>query len=232
MEIQEKSAAGDLVTEIDRAGERAIVEGILAARADDAILGEEGTDRAGTSGVRWVIDPLDGTASYVRGYPGYAVSIGIEVDGRPAVGVVQDALGRVTLGVAGGGAERDGRPVRPSERSTLAESVLATGFGYDPEMRIREARTLAELIGHVADIRRSGSAAMDLCAVASGEVDAYFELHLAPWDTAAGAVVVEAAGAVFRQFEQPDGERLTVASPVGLLEPMLELLGDTGLKVG
>jgi myo-inositol-1(or 4)-monophosphatase len=232
LEIQEKSAAGDLVTEIDRAGERAIVEGILAARADDAILGEEGTDRAGTSGVRWVIDPLDGTASYVRGYPGYAVSIGIEVDGRPAVGVVQDALGRVTLGVAGGGAERDGRPVRPSERSTLAESVLATGFGYDPEMRIREARTLAELIGHVADIRRSGSAAMDLCAVASGEVDAYFELHLAPWDTAAGAVVVEAAGAVFRQFEQPDGERLTVASPVGLLEPMLELLGDTGLKVG
>ena len=231
LEIQEKSAAGDLVTEIDRAGERAIVEGILAARADDAVLGEEGTDRAGTSGVRWVIDPLDGTASYVRGYPGYAVSIGVEVDGRPAVGVVQDALGRVTLGVAGGGAERDGRPVRPSERSTLAESVLATGFGYDPEMRIREARTLAELIGHVADIRRSGSAAMDLCAVASGEVDAYFELHLAPWDTAAGAVVVEAAGAVFRQFEQPDGERLTVASPVGLLEPMLGLLGDAGLKV-
>jgi myo-inositol-1(or 4)-monophosphatase len=232
LEIREKSAAGDLVTEIDRAGERAIVEGILAARADDAILGEEGTDRAGTSGVRWVIDPLDGTASYVRGYPGYAVSIGIEVDGRPAVGVVQDALGRVTVGVAGGGAERDGRPVRPSERSTLAESVLATGFGYDPEMRIREARTLAELIGHVADIRRSGSAAMDLCAVASGEVDAYFELHLAPWDTAAGAVVVEAAGAVFRQFDQPDGERLTVAAPVGLLESMLGLLGDAGLKVG
>ncbi|HET7929335.1 MAG TPA: inositol monophosphatase family protein, partial [Actinomycetota bacterium] len=120
-EIREKSAAGDLVTEIDKAGERAIVEGILAARADDAILGEEGTDRAGTSGVRWVIDPLDGTASYVRGYPGYAVSIGIEVDGRPAVGVVEDALGRVTVGVAGGGAERDGRPVRPSERSTLAD---------------------------------------------------------------------------------------------------------------
>lgn len=231
MEIREKSAAGDLVTEIDRAGERAIVEGILAARADDAILGEEGTDRAGTSGVRWVIDPLDGTASYVRGYPGYAVSIGIEVDGRPAVGVVEDALGRVTVGVAGRGAERDGRPVRPSERSTLAESVLATGFGYDPEMRIREARTLTELIGRVADIRRSGSAAVDLCAVACGEVDAYFELHLAPWDTAAGAVVVEAAGAVFRQFEQPDGERLTVASPVGLLEPVLGLLGDAGLKV-
>jgi myo-inositol-1(or 4)-monophosphatase len=99
-------------------------------------------------------------------------------------------------------------------------------------MRIREARTLTELIGRVADIRRSGSAAVDLCAVACGEVDAYFELHLAPWDTAAGAVVVEAAGALFRQFDQPDGERLTVASPVGLFEPLLGLLGDAGLKVG
>jgi myo-inositol-1(or 4)-monophosphatase len=219
------------VTEIDKAGERAIVEGIRASRRNDAILGEEGTDRAGTSGVRWVIDPLDGTASYVRGYPGYAVSIGIEVDGRAAVGVVEDGLGRVTVGVAGEGAERDGRPVRPSQRTNLAESVLATGFGYDPEMRIREARTLTDLIGRVADFRRSGSAAMDLCAVACGETDAYYELHLAPWDTAAGAAVVEAAGGVFRQFDQPDGERLTVASPVGLFEPLLGLLGDAGLKV-
>jgi myo-inositol-1(or 4)-monophosphatase len=179
-----------------------------------------------------VIDPLDGTASFVRGYPGYAVSIGIEVDGRPAVGVIEDGLGRVTVGVIGRGAERDGRPVRPSERTTLAEAVLATGFGYEAEMRIREARTLTDLIGRVADIRRSGSAALDLCAVACGEVDAYYELHLAPWDTAAGAVVVEAADAVFRQFDQPDGERLTVASPVGLLEPLLSLLGEAGLKVG
>ena len=178
-----------------------------------------------------MIDPLDGTASYVRGYPGYAVSIGIEVDGRPTVGVVEDGLGRVTAGVAGERAERDGRPVMPSDRTTLADCVLATGFGYDPEMRIAEARTLTELIGHIADIRRSGSAALDLCAVATGEVDAYFELHLAPWDTAAGAVIVESAGAVFRQFDQPDGERLTVAAPVGLLEPLLGLLGDAGLKV-
>lgn len=178
-----------------------------------------------------MIDPLDGTASYVRGYPGYAVSIGIEVDGRPAVGVVEDGLGRVTVGVTGQGAEREGRPVRPSQRTILAEAILATGFGYDPEMRIRQARTLTDLIGRVADIRRSGSAAMDLCAVACGEADAYYELHLAPWDTAAGAAVVKAAGGVFRQFDQPDGERLTVASPVGLIEALLGLLGDAGLKV-
>ncbi len=229
--IGQKSAAGDLVTEIDRAAERAIVEGILGARPDDAILGEEGTDRAGTTGVRWVLDPLDGTASYVRGYPGFGVSIGIEVDDRPSVGVVIDALGRTTVGVAGRAAARDDEPARPSQRTALADSVVATGFGYDAAMRVREAETLGRIIDRVADIRRSGSAAMDLCAVACGEVDAYYELHLAPWDTAAGAVIVESAGAVFRQIDQPDGEVLTVAVPTQLLEPLLGLLGDAGLTV-
>ena len=221
--IDQKSAAGDLVTEIDRAAEHAIVEGIRYARRDDAILGEEGTDRAGTSGVRWVLDPLDGTASYVRGYPGFGVSIGIEVDDRPSVGVVIDALGRTTVGVADRGAERDGVRARPAARSALADSIVATGFGYDAGMRGREAETLGRLIGRIADIRRSGSAAMDLCAVACGEVDAYYELHLAPWDTAAGAV--------FRQIDQPDGEVLTVAVPKQLLEPLLGVLGDAGLTV-
>jgi len=97
-------------------------------------------------------------------------------------------------------------------------------------MRVREARTLVEVIGRVADVRRSGSAAMDLCAVACGEVDAYFELHLAPWDTAAGRVAVEAAGAVFREIAQADGEVLTVAAPTQLLEPLLALLGGAGLE--
>ena len=229
--IGQKSAAGDLVTEIDRAAESAIVEGILGARPDDAILGEEGTDRGGTTGVRWVLDPLDGTASYVRGYPGFGVSIGIEVDDRPSVGVVIDALGRTTVGVTGRPAARDDVPVGPSQRTALADSVLATGFGYDAAMRVREAETLGRIIDRIADIRRSGSAAMDLCAVACGEVDAYYELHLAPWDTAAGAVIVEAAGAMFRQIDQPDGEVLTVAVPTQLLEPLLGLLGDAGLTV-
>jgi myo-inositol-1(or 4)-monophosphatase len=204
-EIDRKSAAGDLVTEIDRAAEHAIVEGIRDARRDDAILGEEGTDRAGTSGVRWVLDPLDGTASYVRGYPGFGVSIGVEVDDRPSVGVVIDALGRTTVGLADRGAERDGVPARPAARTALADSIVATGFGYDTGMRVREAETLGRLIDRIADIRRSGSAAMDLCAVACGEVDAY--------------------------FDQPDGEVLTVAVPKQLLEPLLRVLGDAGLTV-
>ena len=229
--IGQKSAAGDLVTEIDRAAEGAIVEGILGARPDDAILGEEGTDRAGTTGVRWVLDPLDGTASYVRGYPGFGVSIGIVVDDRPRGGVVIAARGRTPGGGAGRAAARDDVPVRSSKRTALADSVVATGFGYNAAMRVREAESLGLIIDRIADIRRSGSAAMDLCAVACGEVDAYYELHLAPWDTAAGAVIVEAAGAVFRQIDQPDGEVLTVAVPTQLLEPLLGLLGDAGLTV-
>ena len=179
----------------------------------------------------WVLDPLDGTASYVRGYPGFGVSIGIEVDDRPSVGVVIDALGRTTVGVVDRGAERDGVRARPSARTALVDSVVSTGFGYDAAMRVREAETLGRLIDRIADIRRSGSAAMDLCAVACGEVDAYYELHLAPWDTAAGAVIVETAGAVFRQIDQPDGEVLTVAVPTRLLEPLLGVLGDAGLTV-
>ncbi len=181
--------------------------------------------------MRWVIDPLDGTASYVRGYPGYAVSIGVEVDDAPVVGVVVDALGRRTEGIAGREAQRDGHRVALSSADRLEAAVLATGFGYEPAKRVAEARRLQEIIGRVADIRRGGSAAMDLCAVATGEVDAYYELHLAPWDVAAGRVIVEAAGGVFRQIPQPDGETLTVAAPVGLLDPLLELLRSAGLSV-
>lgn len=208
------------------------MDGILSERPDDAVLGEEGTDRPGTTGVRWVIDPLDGTASYVRGYPGFGVSIGIEVDTHPSIGVVVDALGRTTVGVRGRGALRDEERARPSERTALRDSVIATGFGYDATMRVREAATLGRMIDRIADVRRSGSAAMDLCAVACGEVDGYYELHLAPWDTAAGSVIVEAAGAVFRQIDQPDGEILTVAVPTQLLDPLLGLLGGAGLEVG
>jgi myo-inositol-1(or 4)-monophosphatase len=179
--------------------------------------------------VRWVIDPLDGTASYVRGYPTSCVSIGVEVDGEPALGVVLDAIGRRTEGVVGEGAVRDGRPIRPSARTTLEGAVLATGFGYEVAQREAEARTLANLIGRVADIRRSGSAAFDLVAAASGEVDAYYELFLAPWDASAGRAIVLAAGGAFLQLEQPDGEVLTVASPLQLLEPLLALLDEAGL---
>jgi myo-inositol-1(or 4)-monophosphatase len=192
-------------------------------------VGEEGTDRPGTSGVRWVIDPLDGTASYVLGYPGYAVSIGVEVGGLRAIGVVIDAIGRRTEGVVGEGAVRDGRPIRPSTKTSLEAVVLATGFAYGPDQRVAQAHVLTQVIGRVANIRRSGSAAWDLVSAASGEVDAYYELHLAEWDVCAGGAIVEAAGGELRLVEQPDGSRLTVAAPAQLLGPLLHLLSEAGL---
>ena len=229
--VSEKSSATDLVTEVDRAAERAIVEGILAERPDDAILGEEGTDRAGTTSVRWVIDPLDGTASYVRGHPGYCVSIGIEVDGEAVIGVVVDSRGVRTEGVRGAGALRGGRPAKPSDRTDLATSVLATGFGYQPSARALQAVVASIVLPRIADIRRMGSAAWDLVAAASGEVDAYYEVGIAPWDLCAGRAIVEAAGGVVRTILQPEGDELVVASPRQLLDPLLALLGEAGLRI-
>jgi myo-inositol-1(or 4)-monophosphatase len=217
---------------VDRAAERAIVDAIAAARADDAILGEEGTDRVGTSGVRWVIDPLDGTASYVRGYPGYCSSIGVEIDGEATIGVTVDARGVRTEGVVGVGAVRDGRPVRPSTRAELATSIVATGFGYDPEERARQARVATRILPRVADIRRSGSAAFDLVASACGEVDAYYEVGLNPWDLCAGMAIVHAAGGICRSIPQPEGGRLVVSAPRQLFGPLLELLDGAGLTTG
>ena len=228
--VSEKSSVADLVTDVDRAAERAIVDGIVAERPEDGILGEEGTDRPGTTDVRWVIDPLDGTANYVRGHPGYCVSVGIEVDGRAAVGVVVDSTGMRTEGILGSGARRDGREVRPSPRTDLASSVIATGFGYDPQTRARQAGVAATVLPRIADIRRAGSAAWDLVATACGEVDAYYEVGIAPWDLCGGRAIVEAAGGIVRTIPQPEGAELVIASPPQLLDPLLGLLADAGLR--
>jgi myo-inositol-1(or 4)-monophosphatase len=167
----------------------------------------------------------------VLGYPGYAVSIGVEVDDRPALGVVIDALGRRTEGVVGIGASRDDRRIAPSAKMSLESAVLATGFAYGAEQRVEQATVLGHVVAHVANIRRSGSAACDLVSVASGEVDAYYELYLAEWDVAAGGAIIQAAGGEVRRIRQPDASLLTVASPHQLLGPLLELLGDAGLTV-
>lgn len=218
------------MTDVDRAAERAIVDGIVAERPDDAVLGEEGTDRPGITRVRWVIDPLDGTANYVRGNPGYCVSVGVEVDGEAAVGVVVDSYGARTEGVRHAGALRDGRPVRPSDRAELSTAVLATGFGYRPLERRRQAGVAALVLPRIADIRRTGSSAIDLVAAACGMVDAYFEVGIAPWDLCAGRAIVEAAGGIVRSIPQAEGPELVVAAPPQLLEPLLALLADAGLR--
>jgi len=176
-----------------------------------------------------VIDPLDGTASYVRGYPGYCSSIGVELDGEPVVGVTVDARGVRTEGVRGAGAVRGGRPIHPSERTELTTCVLATGFGYDAVERERQASVATYVLPRIADIRRSGSAAFDLVASASGEVDAYFEVGLNAWDLCAGQAIVEAAGGICRSIPQPGGGRLVISAPPRLYDPLAALLADAGL---
>ena len=145
------------------------------------------------------------------------------------VGVVVDARGVRTEGVRDAGAVREGRPIHPSDRTDLAACVIATGFGYQPDERERQSVVARHVLPRIADIRRSGSAAFDLVASACGEVDAYFEVGLAPWDLCGGQAIVEAAGGICRSIPQPDGGRLVIAAPPQLFDPLAELLAQAGL---
>ena len=228
--VDTKSSRTDMVTEMDRAAEALIVDGLLGARPGDGVLGEEGTDRVGTSGVRWIVDPLDGTTNYLYALPGFAVSIGAEVEGQIVAGavydVVRDELFTATLG---GGATRDGSPIRASTVTELPLALVATGFSYDAERRRRQAAVLVEVIPHIRDVRRFGAAAVDLCSVACARVDAYYERGLAPWDLAAGGLIAAEAGAVvtgLRGGRPVDGGVLAAAP--GIAEALLALVGDAG----
>lgn len=223
-----KSSETDLVSEVDREAERVIVDGIRRARPNDAILAEEATDDEGSTGIRWLVDPLDGTVNYSRRYPMFAVSIGLEFDGAPTVGVVQDSLrGHRYVGIRGRGATRDGRAIHPSGCADLALALVATGFSYQPEHRRHQAAALQTVLPRIADIRRGGSAALDLCAVAAGEVDGYYEAGMAPWDLAAGRVVAESAGAHLVSGTALGGVFVVAATPA-LFEPLRSLLDEAG----
>jgi myo-inositol-1(or 4)-monophosphatase len=228
--IDTKSTGTDMVTEVDRASERLLVDGILSARPHDGILGEEGTDRAGTSGVRWIIDPLDGTTNYLYGHAGFAVSIAVQVRGETVAGVVHDPLHHdVFTAVLGAGAHRNDRPVRASGETRLAHALVATGFSYEPVRRERQADVLRRLVPRIRDIRRMGAASVDLCSVACGRVDAYYERGLHPWDHAAGALVAREAGALVSHLDGgPEDLDFVLAAPPGLYEPLRHLLAELG----
>ncbi len=197
LEIRTKSAAVDLVTDVDETCEALIVRGLEAERPDDAILAEEGGSRERSGAVwRWVIDPLDGTTNYAHGYPRFCVSIGVELEGVRTVGVVYDPLmDELFHAVAGRGAYLNGRRIRVSTETALDHSLLATGFAYD--RRASEQDNLdnfAAFLKAARALRRDGSAALDLCYVAAGRLDGFWEFKLAPWDVAAGYLIVEEAG--------------------------------------
>ena len=230
--VDVKSSPVDVVTAVDQASEELIVGRLLAARPADGVLGEEGAARDGTSGVRWVIDPIDGTVNFLYDLPAYAVSIGAEVDGEVVAGVVLNAAtGELFTATRGGGAHL-WSPARPetvrlagSSPLSLEQTLVATGFGYRVEQRRQQGAVVAALLPRVRDIRRYGSAALDLCAVAAGRTDAYYELNLNPWDHAAGALVAAEAGLVVTGLPgSPFGEPMAIAAASSIAAPFIDLL--------
>jgi myo-inositol-1(or 4)-monophosphatase len=227
--IQTKSSEIDLVTDVDHAVDALLRERILAARPNDALLTEENSAHAGSSGVRWIVDPLDGTTNYAHAFPHFSVSIGVEVDGRREVGVVYDPMrDELFAATRGGGASLNGVPIRVSPIAELRRALLATGFAYD--VHARRTPNLAyfeRFVGRAQAIRRAGSAALDFAYVACGRFDGYWELHLAPWDVAAGLLLVEEAGGRTSDFTggpAPASGTHIVASNGAVHAAMLEVL--------
>lgn len=237
--IRSKSTGTDLVTEMDTASE-AVIRGIIAERRpDDTIVGEEGgslpatdgaPDRGQGAGVTWWVDPIDGTTNYVYDHPGYNVSIAAGVDSRTLVGVVADPThGRVYSAVRGGGARCNDVPLVLGPPPPIEHALVATGFAYDPARRARQGRVVADLVAQVRDIRRMGAAAMDLCSVASGRVDAYYEAGLSIWDLAAGALIATEAGARLGSLDGgPVRPESVLATHPDLFDPLRELLVSLG----
>jgi len=237
-----KSTIVDVVTEADREVERLIRERIAAARPDDAVLGEEGGSASGTSGLTWVVDPIDGTVNYLYGIPHYAVSIAV-VEGDPDpltwAGlhgcVLNPATGELFSGSTGEGAflSVDGgpeTPIRVAAPAPLELALINTGFAYSAATRAKQGDVAARLLPMVRDIRRFGTASLDLCMVANGRTNAYFERTLSPWDHAAGAIIAREAGAVVKGFGDaaPSRDFILAAEPelAGRLEPLLIELGS------
>ena len=218
-----KSTSTDLVSAADHEADGTILGMIREERPDDAILSEEsGEAVAGTTGIRWLVDPLDGTTNYLWGYPQWAVSIACHDEQGGLMGVVHDPLrGETFSAVRGGPAQMDGRDLVLAGSDDLGQALLGTGFGYDAVRRRRQAARLMGVVPHVRDVRRGGSAALDMAWVACGRLDAYYEFGVNAWDVAAGAVIVTAAGGTVQDLPVgPEGAPGTLAARPGLATPL------------
>ena len=228
--IESKSTPTDAVTVMDRAAEKVVLDGLRERRPGDRVVAEESGDSTTASKVVWYVDPLDGTVNYLYGLPPYAVSIAAYVDGEPAAGAVYDvSRDELFLGVAGGGATCNGVPLRCREQADAALALVATGFGYDAAFRALQADVVRSLLPQVRDIRRAGSAALDLCTVAAGRVDAYYEAGMHIWDWAAGALIAREAGARVEGLAgRRTGEGVTLAANPALFAALEDLLIAAG----
>lgn len=231
-----KSSVTDMVTEIDRAAEACVAAELRRRRPDDGLVGEEGAAAPSRSGVVWVVDPIDGTTNYLYGYPAFCVSLAAEVDGEAIAGVVHDPLRDETFLAARGRGSfvrnrlGEHRLAVAPDGGPLAEALVATGFGYGADRRAVQARIVAHVLPRVRDIRRAGSAALDLCSVADGRLDGYYERGLHHWDHAAAALVAREAGAVVQTLEGGplSSDRTIVSARPSLIEPLCQLLRDAG----
>jgi myo-inositol-1(or 4)-monophosphatase len=213
-----KSSAVDVVTEADRASEELIRSRIMAARPDDGFVGEEGSSETGSSGIRWVVDPIDGTVNFLYGIPAYAVSIAAQSLAGPtpetvAAVVLDVAHGTAYTATPGGGAFRDGVRLEVRPPAPLGERLVLTGFNYSADTRAIQAAAVGRMLPQVRDIRRQGSCALDLCHVAEGQADAYVEEGVSDWDHAAGALVAAEAGAVVELTTGAGGKDTLVCAP-------------------
>lgn len=224
-DVTTKSSATDPVSEADRASEELLVRELTAARPDDGLLGEEGARVEGTTGLRWVVDPLDGTVNYLYGLGTWSVSVACEArvdDGWEAVvGVVHDpTAGETFRACRGRGAWLGDRRLAVNDPVSLDRALISTGFAYGAATRARQAQVVARLLPRVRDLRRLGSAALDLCLVAAGRVDGYFEETAARWDWAAGALIAREAGATVTRLPGCDADTSAIAAGPALYGPL------------
>jgi myo-inositol-1(or 4)-monophosphatase len=224
--VGSKSSATDMVSDADRDAESLLRALITAERPDDAFVGEEGSDLAGSTGLTWVIDPLDGTTNFLFGFPQWSVSVACEDSEGAVAGVVYDPnRHELFAATRGGGATLNTEPISVRSEPDLAEALIATGFAYQPDVRARQAADLVEIIGRVRDIRRAGSAALDLCWVACGRLDGYFELGTQHWDRAAGMLIVSEAGGRSAPLDpQGDSGDGVVAASAVVFDALQELV--------
>tara|TARA_B100001769_G_scaffold184711_1_gene146259 strand:+ start:756 stop:1544 length:789 start_codon:yes stop_codon:yes gene_type:complete len=226
--FEKKSSSSDYVTSLDRHIESETVQFIRKNRANDGILGEEGASESGTSGIRWIIDPIDGTSNFVYGIPYFSISIAIEVEGDVVAGVVADLSSNdIFDAVKGHGSRCNNEIIRVNDNNSLQSAIVTTGFSYRPERREVQGSMLQHIIPRIGDIRRFGSAALDLCWLAAGRADAFYEEGLNLWDYAAGSLIVSEAGGTVRITNLTKDINLLTASNAHLDKEFQILLSNS-----
>jgi myo-inositol-1(or 4)-monophosphatase len=223
--VTSKTTPTDVVSDADRDSERLVKEIVLGARPHDGVVAEETGERPSSSGLTWVLDPLDGTVNFLFGIPEWCVSVAVDDERGTLVGVVYNPTrDELFAAMRGRGAQLNGSPIHTSRKAELATALVGTGFAYVPEARAVQARRLLHVLPRVRDIRRAGSAALDLCAVACGRLDGDFEAPMERWDKAAGTLLVREAGGVVSELEGPLGLSPGVVAAGAALHDQLRAL--------